>query len=120
MDIPSPLRQMGSRSIAVAASVLVILLLGPIGASAQVPYAIYGVVPDASCCAGAGGCTAHGSALRAESARTARATGTRNRTRPKPCDSGRFYVVARACTERAHRLPMPLPPAVAGRTRRTA
>jgi hypothetical protein len=47
MAIFSQLRQAGSRSMGIA-SIVATLLLTPIAASAQVPFAIDGVVPDAS------------------------------------------------------------------------
>jgi len=50
-DMPSKLRQMDSHSITIAASIAALLLLLPIVAAAQVPFAIDGVVPDAGCCA---------------------------------------------------------------------
>jgi hypothetical protein len=49
--MPNRPRQTSSHGIAIAASILAILLLSSSGASAQVPYAIDGVVPDANCCA---------------------------------------------------------------------
>src|SRR5262245_29683271 len=51
MDIPERLCQTRSHRIAIAAPILAILLLTPIAASAQAPYAIDGTVPDANCCA---------------------------------------------------------------------
>jgi hypothetical protein len=48
MHMPSQLRQTGSHAIAIAASIMAMLLLMPIAASAQVPYVIDGVVPDAN------------------------------------------------------------------------
>src|SRR5262245_56547863 len=53
MEIPERLCQTRSHriAIAIAAPILAILLLTPIAASAQAPYAIDGTVPDANCCA---------------------------------------------------------------------
>jgi hypothetical protein len=48
MEAPIRLRQTRFQAIAIAASILATLLLTPIAASAQVPYAIDGVVPDAN------------------------------------------------------------------------
>jgi hypothetical protein len=48
VDKPSQLRKMRSHTIAIAASILAILLLMPVVAAAQVPYVIDGVVPDAN------------------------------------------------------------------------
>jgi hypothetical protein len=48
MEILNPLRHTRSHRIAIAAPILAILLLIPIAAFAQVPYAIDGVVPDAN------------------------------------------------------------------------
>jgi uncharacterized repeat protein (TIGR01451 family) len=45
------MRQAGSRSIAIAASVMATALLLPIVGFAQAPFSIDGVVPDANCCA---------------------------------------------------------------------
>jgi len=51
MDVISRQRPSGARSIALGAAILATLFFTPIAASAQVPYAIDGVVPDAGCCA---------------------------------------------------------------------
>jgi uncharacterized repeat protein (TIGR01451 family) len=50
MDMTSPPHQTSSHPIAIAASIMAILLLVPFAAAAQVPYVIDGVVPDANCC----------------------------------------------------------------------
>jgi uncharacterized repeat protein (TIGR01451 family) len=51
METPNRRRPIVSHRKAFAAPILACLLLTPIAASAQVPYAIDGVVPDANCCA---------------------------------------------------------------------
>jgi hypothetical protein len=51
MDLPHTMRRTRCLSIAIAALIAATALLMPIAASAQVPYAIDGVVPDANCCA---------------------------------------------------------------------
>jgi hypothetical protein len=48
MHIPSKLHRTDSHAIAITAFLMAILLLTPIAASAQVPYVIDGVVPDAN------------------------------------------------------------------------
>jgi uncharacterized repeat protein (TIGR01451 family) len=51
MDGSTQMHQKSSRLIAITAAILAFLLSLPIAASAQVPYVIDGVVPDANCCA---------------------------------------------------------------------
>ncbi len=50
MDLSSSMHRTSFLSIAIAASIVATVLLMPIAAHAQVPFAIDGVVPDANCC----------------------------------------------------------------------